>query len=166
MSPEFEPESATQQCPVCHSTYPVGVAICAFCGSPLPMPQAVGAELHPPLPVPILPGLSETNEVTDETPALPAASPAARQDATPPETAAVEVRWCAFCGWGSQPEAERCIVCGAAFPIHEAQANQRALLEMQLEQARAHAMIHEADERRVSRWRWAAWGISRLWRST
>src|SRR5262249_53338813 len=162
MSPEFEPDSETQQCPVCHSTYPIGVATCAFCGSPLPMPQAAGADLHPPLPVPILPSMPEAAETT----ATPAVSPAAEQGATPLEAAAVEARWCAFCGWGSPPEAERCIVCGAAFPNPEAQADQRTLLELQLEQARAHALVSEADERRAGRWRWAAWGISRLWRST
>jgi hypothetical protein len=168
MSLEFEPDSETQQCPVCHSIYPVGVAVCAFCGSPLPMAQASAAELHPPLPPPILPDTPEPTATLD-TPidaVAPVASPVSPgQDGAQAE-ATVTPRWCAFCGWGSPPEAERCLVCGAAFPLQEAQAEQRALLALQLDQARARAIVHEADERRSGRWRWAAWGLSRLWRST
>src|SRR5262249_49423764 len=139
MSPEFEPDSETQQCPICHSTYPVGVAVCAFCGSPLPMAEASAAELHPPLPPPILPDSPKPAAVLDA-----AVTPdAAADDASPATTAGqdtsaaqpeAEPRWCAFCGWGSPPEAERCIVCGAAFPLQEAEAEQRAMLAMQLDQ--------------------------------
>src|SRR5262245_20734580 len=137
MSPEFEPDAESQQCPICHATYPVGIAVCAFCGSPLPMATgSAAAELHPPLPPPILPDTPESSQAAEaptmrDIPPTPAATPTtAGQDGAPAE-AATGPRWCAFCGWGSPPEAERCIVCGAAFPIREALVEQRAMLEMQ-----------------------------------
>src|SRR5262245_59377605 len=113
MSPEFEADSETQQCPICHATYPVGVAVCAFCGSPLPMAAAsAAAELHPPLPPPILPDTPEAPRVSAtpealDAPAMQLASSTTDGQDDAPTEAVAGPRWCAFCGWGSPPEAER-----------------------------------------------------------
>lgn len=152
----LDPQDSTgipgQRCPACNTRNPPTASACFFCGHALAPMVAVG-EAQPGM-TPPLPRTTgrPANKTLPPTPAQPRYDPAGN-------------RLCSWCGAANPPQAETCVVCRASFsaPGREMEYN-KALLQLQLEQVRVASEEEETGRRRLNRWRWAAWALSRVWR--
>jgi ribosomal protein L40E len=154
-SPDFDNELSLsgQRCPACNTRNSPTAASCSFCGHALVPMVATAGEAQPgaTAPPPRTTG-RPSNKTLPPTPAQP------RFDAN-------GNRLCSWCGAANPPQAESCVVCRASFPVpgREMEYN-KALLQLQLEQVRVASDEAAAGRRRLNRWRWAAWALSRVWR--